>query len=130
MNAATQSVARDQGAALALERECRRMADELHDSAVQQIVLARLLIDRVSQQGPADPLVRAGSLLDEALQQLRSVVLGLTPAVLEQNGLGPAIDWLGEQLGPRWGLDYRCRVLPLGEPAPRPRRARAQPGQG
>jgi len=113
MNAATQPVARDQDAAIAvaLERERRRLADELHDSAIQQIVLARILIERAAQHGPAEPLERAGRLLDEALQQLRCVVLGLTPALLEHQGLGPTIQWLGEQLGERWGLDYHCRVV-------------------
>ncbi len=103
---------RDQGAAMALaaERERRRLADELHDTTIQQLVLARILLDLASEGGPADHLERVKSLLDDSLAQLRSLTLELNPAVLRQAGLFAAIEWLSEQLGARWRLAYRCRV--------------------
>ena len=117
---APQPLHRDHGAAiaLALERERRRVADELHDTAIQQLVLARILLDRTGEDSTADALVRVRQLLDDALEQLRSVVLGLTPALLYRDGLCPAIKWLCAQLGTRWGLDCGCRVV--GDPVPLP----------
>jgi two-component system NarL family sensor kinase len=112
MSAAHLHRTRDSGAAiaLALERERRRVADELHDTAVQQLVLARILIDRSREPGATDELERVRQLLDDSLVQLRSLMLGLTPAVLYRDGLCPAIEWLCEQLGTRWRLDCSCRV--------------------
>jgi two-component system NarL family sensor kinase len=120
VSAAPLARAKDSGTAiaLALERERRRVADELHDTAIQQLVLARILIDRSREQGAADESDRVRRLLDDALEQLRSLVLGLTPAVLYRDGLCPAIEWLCEQLGTRWRLHCHCRVV--GDPAPLP----------
>lgn len=103
---------RDQGAAMALaaERERRRLADELHDTTIQQLVLARILLDLASEGGPADHLERVKSLLDDSLSQLRLLTLQLNPPALLQAGLFAAIEWLSEQLGSRWRLAYRCRV--------------------
>ena len=106
---------------MAVEQERHRVADELHDTAIQQIVLARILIDRIDracEQGPADELDRVGRLLDDALEQLRSLVLGLTPAVLCRRGLCPAIEWLCGQLGARWRVAYRYRVVGDAIPLP------------
>jgi len=113
MSAAPLTGTRDSGAAiaLALERERRRVADELHDTVIQQLVLARILIDRSREQGADDELDRVRQALDDALEQMRSLVYGLTPAVLCRNGLCPAIAWLCEQLTRRWRLDYRYRLV-------------------
>ena len=110
----------DQGAAIAsaLERERHRVADELHDTAIQQLVLARILIDRSFERGAPDPLDQIRQVLDDALEQLRSLVLGLTPAALCRRGLCPAIAWLCEQLGVRWGVAYRYRVVGDAIPLP------------
>lgn len=96
--------------ALAVERERHRIADELHATAIQQLVLARILIDQAGKPGVQDPIGRAGSALDDALAQLRSLILGLTPAVLYQAGLCGAIRWLCVHLQTRWRLAYRFRV--------------------
>jgi len=108
----------DQGSvvALAVEQERRRMAHELHDNVIQQLVLACMLIDQARLARPCDDLDRVRSLLDDSLAQLRSMVVVRTPALLHQAGLCQAIEWLSEHLGQRWGLAYHCRVS--GDPAP------------
>jgi len=110
----------DQVAAMALgaEQERRRIADELHDTAIQQLVLARIVIDQVHEKAPAEPLDRVRWLLDDALEQLRALILGLTPALLHRAGFCAAIEWLSEHLRSRWRLTYRCQML--GDPAALP----------
>lgn len=120
MTVAPHHLAGDLGAAAAqaVEHERRRLAAELHDTALQPLVLACILIEQACEKAPAAQLDRIRHLLDDSLQQLRAVILGLTPAVLHQAGLWPAIEWLSEHLRTRWGLRYRCQIL--GEPATLP----------
>jgi signal transduction histidine kinase len=108
---------REQGslAALAVQRERRRVAHELHDTVIQQLVLARILIDRARLSGPCDHLDQVCSLLDDSLAELRLLVAERTPAVLRQAGLCQAIEWISEHMGQRWGLSFSCRMS--GEPA-------------
>lgn len=84
-------------------------ADELHDTGIQQLVLARILIDRARANKSNADLDRIRGLLDDVLEQLRTLILGLTPAVLQRLGLCAAMEWL-EQPRLRWRLAYRWRV--------------------
>lgn len=102
----------DSGMALAEERERRRLADQLHDTTIQQLVLAQIVLDRA--RGATDAgtmeieLARLGGLIDDAIGQLRTLVFDLSPPVLYQLGLFPALQWLAAQMTERWGLPYRC----------------------
>jgi signal transduction histidine kinase len=120
MKLSAQSRGRNDAAAtaLAIEQERRRLADELHDGVIQQLVLACILIDQARLEQSCDRLERARSLLDDALEQLRSMMLARTPALVRRAGLCQAIERLAEYLGQRWGLTYRCRVR--GDPVPLP----------
>jgi signal transduction histidine kinase len=84
----------DQGSvvALAVEQERRRMAHELHDNVIQQLVLACMLIDQARLARPCDDLDRVRSLLDDSLAQLRSMVVVRTPASISGSaGASPII---------------------------------------
>ncbi len=101
---------------LAEERERRRLAEQLHDTTIQQLVLARILLDNMeSTSGPED-LNRLRETLDLSLVQLRTLVFELNPPGLHQQGLGPALRWLGERLGACWGLPFGYQQD--GEPLP------------
>jgi signal transduction histidine kinase len=106
-------------AAFAEQRERRRLAAALHDSTIQQLCLARMLMDLISEGESDDRVEKVKNLLDESLGQLRSLVWELTPAVLHQAGLVASIECLAKQLGARWRLPYRCDVsgkVPAGLP--------------
>lgn len=122
LTASHRNFGREQGAVLAfaLARERHRVADELHDTVIQQLVLARILMDQAGEEGKGNPasLDRVRWLLDDSLEQLRALILGMTPVLLHRAGLCAAIRWLSEHLGTRWRLAFRCRVQ--GEPAPLP----------
>jgi PAS domain S-box-containing protein len=101
---------------IAEERERRRIATVLHDSIVQMLALAKLKIDSArrattggngsgrgngSSHGPgaADPrLTEAYDLVDQAITQARTLTADISPPVLYELGLGPAIQWLGDRM--------------------------------
>ena len=105
--------------ALAEERERRRLAERLHDSTIQQLVLARMLAAGEPRGDPGggpggDPAAPARSermlaLLDLSLGQLRDLVFELSPPILYQGGLIPALHWLAADLGGRGRLRFACR---------------------
>ncbi len=103
--------------ALAEERERRRLAERLHDSTIQQLVLARMLAAGDPGGDPA-ALARGErmlALLDLSLGQLRDLVFELSPPILYQGGLIPALHWLAADLSGRCRLRFACReegVLP------------------
>lgn len=101
---------------LAEDRERRRLAEQLHDTTIQQLVLARILLDNLETAPGPEGLNRLRETLDLSLVQLRTLVFELSPPGLHHEGLGPALRWLGERLGACWGLSYGYRLD--GEPAP------------
>lgn len=101
----------DAAVELAVERERRRLADALHDTTIQELVLARILVELASEESSDDRLERVKGLLDDSLTELRSLLWKLTPAILHPVSWEAAIEGLGEQLSARWHLSYRCRVV-------------------
>lgn len=93
---------------LAGERERRRLADQLHDSTIQQLVLARVLLERPASA--PDPAERLRDLIDLSLSQLRTLVFELSPPVLYRAGLFPALEWLAGQLAQQWSVPFDCRL--------------------
>lgn len=91
------------------ERERRKLADALHDDAVQNLLAARHELDR-ALKGDAESTetVRLG--LDRALVQLRSAVVQLTPHLLEHAGLEAALRAIGEEQGRRAGFEVELDV--------------------
>jgi two-component system NarL family sensor kinase len=73
----------------------RRLAEALHDEALQNLLAARQLL----QAGDDPDLVLEG--LDETVVQLRRAVFDLHPYLLEQSGLGAALHAVAEKSG-RW----------------------------
>jgi signal transduction histidine kinase len=111
----------------AQEEERRRIARDLHDGASQSlVVLLRGLAGLIDNQGfPETTLDRLESLQSttlETLEAVRRVSQALRPAVLDDLGLTPAIDWLINQLANRSELETsfhfhgeRRRISPEAE---------------
>jgi len=98
------------GMRLAAERERRRIADELHDTTVQQLVLAQMLLGLAIEKGLLERLDEVRVLLEDSLEQLRALTMELAPGALQSAGVCAAIEWLSEQLGRRWRLHIRCSL--------------------
>jgi DNA-binding NarL/FixJ family response regulator len=98
---------------LAGERERRRVAIELHDHLTQLLVVSRMGVMRARQLAQDPKLAKSLAETDEALEQslryTRSLMAELSPRVLYELGLPPALQWLGEQMR-QHGLTVGVRI--------------------
>jgi PAS domain S-box-containing protein len=91
------------------QRERRRLAQSLHDGLQQILVAVRLRLDRVrarlTAEDPAPGLLQADELLEQAIDSSRALTVDLSPPVLYEAGLVPALEWLSRQMREKHGLE-------------------------
>jgi two-component system, sensor histidine kinase and response regulator len=88
------------------ERQRRQLAQQLHDTTIQQLVLTRILLEgEVELAQRRDQLV---DLVAGSIRQLRSLVFELSPPLLRSGGLYPALEWLAGEVREQWGLEVIC----------------------
>lgn len=94
------------------EMERRRISRELHDEAGQSLLCIRLQIELIEQALPESngewraKLKEARDLTERTILEMRRLIAALSPAVLEQLGLGAAL----RQLVNRFQRLHPCRV--------------------
>jgi len=89
------------------DRERRRLADWLHDGAVQNLLAAGQDLGEAEAGDPAG-ITRARAILRETIPQLRSVLVDLHPGLLTSAGLAPALRALADAQARRG--DFRVEV--------------------
>lgn len=93
---------------LAEERERKAIAAELHDNIAQSLAMIKLKL--MESKGETHTQVhkkRADDIrrmLDQVIYHTRSLTFEISPPVLYELGLVPAIEWLGEQFHEKHGL--------------------------
>jgi PAS domain S-box-containing protein len=111
---------------MAESRERRRISRDLHDDLGQLLAAAGIRLAGLCQH-PRDDVRRAALEIAELVEQAnfstRSLAAQLEPAVLYELGLLPALEWLAEELGLRYGLDVNLHDD--GQPKPLPQEARS-----
>ena len=114
------------GAALAAERERRRIGVELHDRTIQNLGLTRVKLaqlgERVDLDGSAPLFDDIYNLVKETIRDTRSLLAEISPPVLYELGFDAAVEWLAEQVGtgpggPPCTLHSDGLPKPLGEGA-------------
>jgi two-component system, NarL family, sensor kinase len=96
--------------ALAAEDRARqRLANELHDTAIQNLLAARQDLAE-ARGGEPEGIERAERALRLTLDQLRSTVRDLHPHVLEQLGLESALQTVAAQQGRRGGYRVELQI--------------------
>lgn len=94
------------------EIERRRIGRELHDEAGQSLLCIRLQLEMLEQAPPVDggewraKLGEVRDLTERTILEIRRLIAALSPAVLEQLGLGAAL----RQLVSRFRRVHPCRV--------------------
>ncbi len=94
-------------AALAEDRERRRIAMGLHDGVGQTLALLqnRLASARSAATAPVRKTIDGCvQLIEEAICQTRTLTFDLSPPILYDLGLDPALRWLAEQVEKRYGV--------------------------
>jgi signal transduction histidine kinase len=105
----------------AQEEERRRIARELHDQVGQTLTAFKLGLEMGADQAtdvlPAlrDELLNAGRLVDELIDEVRTLSLELRPSTLDDMGLGMALVAYARDTRQRAGLDID---LELPDPPP------------
>jgi len=96
---------------MAEERERRQIAIEIHDRISQNLAMAKLRLASIQSRFTPETKARVGAdfydalfLLEQTLEDTRTLTFELSPPILYELGLVPAIQWLGEQLSRRHGI--------------------------
>ncbi len=92
------------------------MARDLHDTTAQNLVVALLDLDRLRQEAPeldnlADELLcDMRALIEESLQQIRTLSYLLHPPLLDELGLASALSWYMRGFEGRSGITVALKV--------------------
>jgi len=97
------------------DTERRRMAEDLHDNALQYVLAARFDLEDARETAEPAAFDRLDQALTQSAQLLRTTVSELHPAVLEQSGLAAAVSGLARTAAGRAGLELDLDVS--GRPA-------------
>ena len=93
------------------QHERQRLAAVLHDHLQQLLVAAQLKIGLMTRpmkrQELREAIREAIGILDEAIAETRSLAVELSPPVLLEGGLVPALEWLGHWMRQKHGLTIR-----------------------
>nr|MDQ2693884.1 PAS domain-containing protein [Pseudomonadota bacterium] len=112
------------------EEESLRLARKIHDELGQHLTALRWDLAWVKEHLPDQPLLLrqkvAGldAVVDGLIKAVRHIAMELRPALLDDLGLVPAIDWLVREYRQRTGLACRFQARP-GEGDPGPERTAA-----
>ena len=104
----------------AQEEERLRLARELHDETAQALAALTIALDRTRddlEAGPPDArerILEARSIAAGLLEEIRRLILGLRPSVLDDLGLVPAIRWLCESSLADRGIEIRIEADQAG----------------
>jgi signal transduction histidine kinase len=102
---------------LAEARERRLIAGDLHDHIGQALAFIKMKVSLFQGNavfcGFEDSLAEILTLLDQTISYTRNLTFELSPPVLYELGLTPAIEWLAESLERRHGLRTVVRTTGL-----------------
>jgi signal transduction histidine kinase/ActR/RegA family two-component response regulator len=107
------------------QRERRRLAQILHDHLQQLLVAAKIKIGMLRRRELAtesgQSLGQIDELLSESIRTSRSLTVDLSPPILFDAGLRPALEWLARQMREKHGLvvdvESEAPQTPLSEDA-------------
>lgn len=109
--AATQAITQRDLAVAAVENERRRLAAEIHDGPLQSILL---LGQRLEAEGRSDAAATARAVAVE----LRDIAGEMRLPLLDDLGVGPALDWLAERAQRMSGMTVAVEYEGLRRPPP------------
>jgi len=96
---------------LAEERERRALAQDLHDDLGQLLAVAKIKVTALEKIEKVTELKQRiheiNAILEQAHASVHSLTFQLSPPILEELGLIPALEWLGEEMLHHYGLQVK-----------------------
>lgn len=83
------------------ENERRRIGRALHDGVLQDLARIRSSLSSGSSGSTPTPAANLTAQVDGVIQNLRTLMFELSPPILEDLGLYPALEWLSDHLRDR-----------------------------
>lgn len=113
--ATAQSIAQDRtrDRIAATERERGRWARELHDESLQSLAGLRVLLSAARRNDPDEArrlLTQGIDQVDDAIAEMRRLIADLRPSTLDELGLGPALEALGERLAASEAIEVEMSI--------------------
>ena len=91
-------------------RERRRISEYLHDRVGQSLAAVRVKLAAWKRMQPSPErqalLASVEALIDGTIEETRTLTFDLSPPVLFELGLGPALEWLGEHCLEEEGIAF------------------------
>jgi len=100
------------------DEEQRRMAHQLHETVSQEMAALKMALARVGETLPKKNatgnkfLQSAREFADGVIQQVRTVSYLLHPLLLEEAGLGSALQWYASGFAERSGIKVKAVIAP------------------
>ena len=105
------------------ERERRRLSSVLHDSIGQTLAFCKIKLGSVQRSarlaGSDKRLREVLGMIEQSISDTRRLTLELSPPILHELGLVPAIDWLCARIAEQHGLRFDVEDE-AGSPEPEP----------
>ena len=102
------------------DQERRRIARDLHDGLGQELAVAKMVLDKMFLEKPSQPQeqtwIQASSIIDRAIQEVRTMSHLLHPPLLDEVGLQSALSWYVDGLSKRSGIETCLEVQPAEFP--------------
>lgn len=93
------------------QRERRRLSTLLHDHLQQLLVASKIQLSamrrRVHDETLLGPVQQIERLLDESIEESRSLTRDLSPPILYEAGLAAGLEWLARRNQEKYGLKVR-----------------------
>lgn len=101
------------------EAERRRLARDLHDGVGQKLSAAMAQLSQLQATQALPPaaqktLAELAALIGDCLHDIRDLSRLMRPQILDDLGLGPALQWLFRSMREHHGLDITDDILDLG----------------
>jgi signal transduction histidine kinase len=98
---------------LAEEQERRRLATALHDRVAQTLALSKMKLGMLREPASSTDLAESVDeiykLLEQAIQDTRSLIFEISSPILYHFGLEAAVEWLTEQTQKQYGILFEFR---------------------
>jgi signal transduction histidine kinase len=110
------------------EQERRSLSRELHDHVGQMVTSLRFGLTDLERESNApspeftETLRRCRSMLEETIDAIRGIAMGLRPSMLDDLGLTAAIEWQAREFSKRFNLPVTVNVDPRLANWPEPQR--------